>query len=53
MTPEEMQGFWQMVRAVLREMTLSESEQFFELLYGEFCKHCGVDDPNCRCWDDS
>jgi len=34
---------------MLRGMT---DDQRLEAM-GEFCGHCGTDDPRCRCWDDS
>ncbi len=33
----------------LRSMTEETRLEVFR----EFCAHCGTEDPNCRCWDDS
>ncbi len=38
----------EMIRLLVDQLT---NEQRLEL-FGEYCKGCGCDDPDCQCWND-
>lgn len=35
------------------EAKMSEEQrlQFWSVILGPYCRHCGTDNPDCRCWD--
>lgn len=37
----------------LKDALLDLTEEERLDIFGDYCKHCGRDDPGCRCWDDS
>jgi len=41
------------VKLMLEEITEEKRVEFISEIMKPYCKHCGTEDPNCKCWDDT
>lgn len=46
---EEMVGIANFLQASL---SMEERLKLFDSLTDGYCKHCGIDNPDCQCWND-
>ena len=51
MSDELLQAYFNL-REKLKTATDAEREEVFRLIGDGYCRHCGIKDRNCQCWND-